>query len=97
MIEEPVPAPLRMAEGAWVRPVDVKGLAMGAVLSFRNSCRPSERLLNRHDHSAAEIIIFPGVRIERHQLELSDARVPTHVPSVPSAEIVPWGKRPERI
>jgi hypothetical protein len=42
---------------------------MGAVLTFQQTTRRRGR--KPAEQKAGEIVIFPGVRIERHQLDLS--------------------------
>lgn len=43
---------------------------MGTVLNFHNQARPgrfARRPMQSGRHAPAEIVIFPGVRIERHE------------------------------
>lgn len=56
---------------------------MGTLLNFSSAQRPAARLKHRSDrHHAAEpgsfgeVILFPGVRYERHDLDLA-ARIAT--------------------
>lgn len=44
---------------------------MGTVLQFRPSLKTAHAAANPFDGLAGEIIIFPGVRMERHDLDLS--------------------------
>jgi hypothetical protein len=44
---------------------------MGTVLSFKGTIAPYPRRDQRSATLAGEIVIFPGVRIERHEREAS--------------------------
>ncbi len=44
---------------------------MGTVLTFKSSTRTGLAVVANRDRERCEIVIFPGVRIERHDLDLS--------------------------
>lgn len=44
---------------------------MGTILRFRAPSRKAEQQTVPDEDSAGEIVIFPGVRIERHELDLA--------------------------
>ncbi len=43
---------------------------MGTVLAFGQPDKASQRRARRRRNHRCEIVIFPGVRIERHELDL---------------------------
>ena len=45
----------------------IEGRRMGTVLSFRGTIAPYPRRDQGNVASAGEVVIFPGVRIERHE------------------------------
>jgi hypothetical protein len=60
---------------------------MGIILEFRRSEDAAERTATPAEGSLGEIIIFPGVRIERHR------HVPTDMPGSPSRRRVQRGRK----
>jgi NDP-sugar pyrophosphorylase family protein len=42
---------------------------MGVILQFRQITEPGARVIESEAHVLGEVVIFPGVRIERHALE----------------------------
>lgn len=42
---------------------------MATILEFRRTAEPAPRVMELKDHAFGQIIIFPGVRIERRAYE----------------------------
>ena len=44
---------------------------MATILEFRRTAEPAPRVMELKDHAFGQIIIFPGVRIERRAYEVT--------------------------